>query len=465
MNQIVKAFILKHQLIQEGDHLFVAVSGGPDSVALIHYLWKHYKSRCELSVGHVEHGLRSEESKADLEFVRTLSEKLNLPFYCLEADVVKVKEEQRLSTQAAARKVRYEWFAEKMNEIQAQKLVFAHHGDDQIETMLMRQVRGSYDGLKGMPVKREFAKRELIRPFLCINKEDIYQYCQRNNLTYRIDSSNEEEEYQRNRYRKNVLPFLQSENPNVHVVFQRQSEWLNDDHRYLNELAKQKLTTIVQKKDVDEIVLSIERFQTVPITLQRRGLHLILNYLSVNIERDISSDHIESLIKFMNSKTPSGSLDLPKGLCVVKSYDDCIFSTKDQNNNEKILPEKLIAVPGMIKLDEGKITAEILDKKNGLSKDRSVFFADYHKLTFPLSVRSRQTGDRMTPVGMKGSKKLKDIFMDFKVPRFKRDDWPVVVDANGEIVWLPMLKRSNLALVSEETKKVFVLRYEVDDIP
>ncbi|WP_096186167.1 tRNA lysidine(34) synthetase TilS [Evansella halocellulosilytica] len=459
----VKSFILKHELVSKNDHIMIAVSGGPDSIALLHFFYHHYRGDCKLSVGHVEHGLRGSESVEDLHFVKQICSDLGVPFYSFRGDVAAVKEAKGVSTQEAAREVRYTWFYKKMDEISANKIAFGHHGDDQIETVMMRQVRGSYDGLKGMPVKRHIGNKQLIRPLLCLNKKQVIDYCDQNDLSYRIDSSNEKDDYQRNRFRNNVLPFIQSENPNAHTVFQKQSEWLTDDFQLLEQLAEKALHESLQKKDPQEVILCKERFLHIPISLQRRVLHLILNYLSVNVEREISSDHIEDLVTFIHKQNPSGSLHLPDGIRVRKSYDDCIFSDQSFMNKKKQLPLKKISVPGMIRLDQGKITAEIMKKGNQLSHEASVFLADYEKLVFPLYVRSRQSGDRISPIGMNGSKKIKDLFIDHKVPHSKRDEWPIITDENGNVLWVPSLKRSKHALIDENTEKILVLRYDLEN--
>lgn len=462
MNQTVELFIKRNELINKDDHIIVAVSGGPDSMALLYFFLEHPTYFRKLSVAHVEHGLRGETSIQDMAFVKAYCEQKGIPFYCHQPNVYEAKAKHGFSTQEAARYCRYEWFEKLMAEIGATKLALAHHGDDQIETILMRQVRGGVSGLRGIPVKRPYANGMIIRPLLCVSKQQILDYCQLENIPYKIDESNETEAYQRNRFRKHMLPFLKEENSKVHEVFQRQSEWFHEEDQYLQNLAKEEMEKVIVEKNDGEITLSIDRFSQVPLALQRRGLHLILNYLSQEAGTHVTMQHLELIIDMLKHGKPSSVLHLPKGILVEKRYKHCVFYCISKGVKVKSLHEKKIEIPGITYIGLGYLRATIVNKTDVSfgSKDEDVFYADMDKLKTPLFVRSRKQGDYFAPFGLDGTKKVKHIFIEKKVPKKKRDTWPIVVDCQDEILWLPHLRRSNKALIDQGTEKILVLTYE-----
>ncbi|WP_096441111.1 tRNA lysidine(34) synthetase TilS [Alteribacter populi] len=467
MKQTVDRFIDRNGLIKKGDTVLVATSGGPDSIGLLHYLLSKAETwHLDVYALHVEHGLRGESSIEDMTFVKQFCVENQIPYFIEQVDVRDYAKKHGLTTQAAARKCRYAYFEKKMKELNAQALAMGHHGDDQVETMVMRQVRGARDGLRGIPVRRSFTQGNIIRPFLCISKDDIIDYCSYNGLSYRVDESNNELNYTRNRFRHHVLPFLKQENPKVHERFQQQSEWLKEDGDYLLHLTEEKIAQAVLKKRSGEIVLSISDYLNMPIPLQRRGFHLILNYLSIDENQvETLSVHMNAFLDLLQHEHPSGSLNFPGDLFVRRSYDTCVLSVREkEEGSPKEKKAWQLSVPGIVPFNEGKITASVLQSSAKRNDNASMwsFAGKFHELPLPLTVRSRQKGDRISPIGMKGSKKVKDLFMDKKVPRHLRDRWPVVVDQKDRIIWIPGLARSSVALVTDQTQDVLFLKCELD---
>ncbi|MCE7791271.1 tRNA lysidine(34) synthetase TilS [Salipaludibacillus sp. CUR1] len=464
MKQAINSFISRHELINAGDHLLLAVSGGPDSMAMLHFFHKMKEDiPLIISVAHVDHGLRGEYSKKDAELVSSYCGRLNVPYYLYEADVKALKEKEGLSTQEAARTCRYKWFAGLMEKLGADKLVTAHHGDDQVETMLMRQIRGSLSGRKGIPVKRPFAEGWLVRPFLAVEKSDLEAYCERHGIPYNEDASNQTDLYLRNRIRNHVLSFVKEENPKVHEAFQWQSEVWAEEEMWLQSEAERFASGIITRREENETVISLPELKKIPNALQRRVIHLILNYLSIKNQLQIDRSHIESVIGLLKNSHPSALLHLPNHTVVEKSYDHLIFMINDSADFHRIdhfEPQEL-AIPGETELPLGKllITPDSPQADKNASED-SVWF-DMDKLTLPLIVRARLPGDRMSFFGSSGTKKLKDLFMEEKVPKRDRDLWPVVTDRQGKIVWVPLLKRSNEAVVDSESGRVIKLTYQI----
>ncbi len=454
--QDVERFIHKHDLIKHGDTLVIGVSGGPDSVALLHYLVS-IAPRLKLSIvaAHVDHSLRGKESAEDLAFVESYCEQEGIIFEASTVDVNAYKKERNLSTQVAARDCRYDFFRKVMEKHHASALALAHHGDDQIETMLMRQVHGSSSsGLTGMPVQRPFSTGKIIRPFLCVTKEHLVNYCKEHLLGYRLDPSNESNQYMRNRFRNHVLPFLKEENPNVHIRYQLYSERAQSDEAFLMDLAKRYLDEVIIDQNDKFVKMDNKAYDCLPIPLQRRVIHLILNYLYTG-NAPFSSIHIEDLRLMLDSEHPSASLNLPLELRAVKSYTTCYFSFETFLQPE---PYKYhLPLWGAVETPLGTITAvPVNDVPQHLTSDDLII----EEQLLPAVVRSRRPGDRIQPKGMIGTKKVKDIFIDRKIDRSERDVWPIVEDVMGHTIWVAGVTRSEKATLSAKKNQLVHVHYE-----
>ncbi|WP_026688676.1 tRNA lysidine(34) synthetase TilS [Alteribacter aurantiacus] len=468
MKRVVDQFVLRHQLLLPEKTVLVAVSGGPDSMALLHYVMekKEEMDLCVIAL-HAEHGLRGKESESDMSFVIERCRNYDIECVTEKLDVKAYVQEYGASVQEAARVCRYDFFERTMRAHDGDVLAMGHHGDDQIETMIMRQVRGAGAGLKGIPVKRTFAGGFLVRPFLNVSKENILAYCKEHRLPYQVDLSNEEDKYTRNRFRKRILPFFKEENPNVHERFQSQSEWLHEDEAFLTDLAKERLSDVILEQNEKQIRLSVKGFLDLPIPLQRRGFHLILNYLSIKDDHVPSlSVHKRAFMDLLVQEHPSGHLDLPGDLFVDRSYDHCLISTEaiTADIDEDML-EKRLPVPGMVMLKKGMIKASVSPYKPDHRRGLWVLQCNLLDLCLPLTVRSRKPGDRVFPKGMTGSKKMKDIFIDKKVPRHLRDTWPIVTDAKDRIVWVPGLVHTVYGSATSNIGEVLYMECELDDDP
>ncbi|MFP7737867.1 tRNA lysidine(34) synthetase TilS [Priestia aryabhattai] len=455
MEKQVNNFITKHQLLPAGSTVVVGVSGGPDSLALLHFLWslKEQKS-LTIIAAHVDHMFRGKESKQDMEYVQNYCKQLNIKCEAKQIDVTSYQKERKLSSQVAARECRYTFFTHVMKKHKANLLALGHHGDDQVETMLMRMVRGStMSGYAGMQPKRPYADGFIIRPFLAVTKEEINHYCELHELTPRIDPSNEKDSYTRNRFRHYVLPFLKQENATVHEKFQQFSENLHEDQAYLEELTTDVMNKVMRKKLKNEILIDRDCFLRIRKPLQRRGIQLILNYLYKEIPPTLSSTHVDTLVGFCKSEKPSGTLDFPNGLRIIRSYNDCLF-TFNEGNIEPY--EFIVPIPGVVELPNGhQLICEIHNKVEDI-KGNDIFLLDEAHDLKSLKVRTRKNGDKMRVKGMKGHKKVKDIFIDEKIPLHFRDHWPVVEDSQGTILWLPGLKKSAYELHTHKSRYVIL---------
>lgn len=443
MLQAVDRFIKKHELILKGQTIVVGVSGGPDSMALLHYLWNRRKGdRLTIIAAHVDHMLRGQQSEEDLFYVESYCQTHSIPFAGSRVDVASYKKEHGLtSTQTAARECRYRFYQNVMEQYQADTLALGHHGDDQTETVLMRMARGSSGAsVGGMKVKRPFANGKIIRPFLGITKDEIEHYCNVHKLSPRRDPSNEGDDYVRNRFRHHVLPFLKQENPSVHLRFQQISETFYEDETYIIGQAKRSLEAAVTEKKASSIEVSVAKFLDMPIPLQKRAITLILNYLYKQTPSSLSSLHKESFLTLLTSEHPSGRLDFPQGLQVIRSYGRCRlgFGKAEKQTGYR----KELDVPGILELPAGEIISEYKQEYPDGIKGKDVFVCDVNSVSLPIIVRTRQPGDRMVINRAGGTRKVKDIFIDHKLEREKRDAWPVLEDGEGNILWIPGVKHA-----------------------
>ncbi|WP_050613586.1 tRNA lysidine(34) synthetase TilS [Bacillus testis] len=432
--------IKKHQLLQKGESVLIGVSGGPDSLALLHFM-DSIKDRFSLRLGvaHVDHMFRGEESYLDYLFVKEWCERLAIPFYGIRIDVPAYMEQTGKSSQVAARECRYAHFEDIMKKHNIHKLVLGHHGDDQMETMLMRFTRGAAGSARaGIASKRSFPSYEVVRPFLWASRAEIDEYCRIHHLNPRLDESNDKLAYTRNRFRHRVLPFLKEENPKAHEHFQLFSEELLEDEAFLLSLAEEKLDKM-WVKGTNESKIDIPSFLQMSKPLQRRAIQLILNYLYFERHEELSAAHIESVINLFHHSHPSGEIHLPSNLKVRKSYDSCTFAFGEQVSEPYSFT---LHIPGELILPNGcMIKAHQFE--GGTAQGNDTFTLDPERTQLPLTVRTRKNGDRMKMKGLNGTRKVKDIFIDHKIPLADRALWPIVVDDNQEILWIPGLKKSN----------------------
>lgn len=456
----IKDFIEKHSLIQANDRIVFAVSGGPDSMAMLHYFVKNKSMyTIEIVVAHVDHMLRGEQSREDLAYVQSYCLKNGIPF---EATSIPIKEkmaQDRLGMQETARKYRYEFLREVMEKYHANKIAVAQHADDQIETILMRLTRGSSGVSRaGILSKRSFGKGMLIRPLLRVTKTEIEIYCEENDLHPRIDVSNEQLTYTRNRFRHQVLPFVKEENIRAHEHFQRFSEELNEDEQYLMGLAKEQMKKICKKLSKEEIIIEIPLLNSMPLPLQRRVIQLILNYLYYHKEVGLTALHMDSIQRILKGENPSAQLNFPKQLKIVRSYDECTFTYHVHKKSQAYMYE----------LNEGEectlpsganiqfLTEAISNQEEG----GQYMYIHPNEIQLPLIVRTRKPGDRIALKGMNGTKKVKDIFIDLKIPLQDRTSWPIITDQNGEILWVPGLKKSKYDCAKSKETVYYKLHYK-----
>ncbi|WP_100374399.1 tRNA lysidine(34) synthetase TilS [Bacillus sp. FJAT-45037] len=464
MMQDVHKFIKRHCLFDRTDVVIVAISGGPDSVALLSYLLKmHETFGIKVEAAHANHQLRGQEANDDETYVRQLCNEHGVHLHHTRLNVKEYAKNHQLNTQSAASQLRYNWFDQLLKESEGRAVVATgHHGDDQTETILMTLVRGVTPLTEtGIQAKRTLQHGDIVRPFLGITKAQIEHYCNKESLSPRHDSSNESMKYTRNRFRQHVMPFVKEENPVIHEHMQRYQEWQRDDQKFLEELAREALDTIITRKSEQSLTISIEATERLRFPLQRRVIHLILRYLYGKNSPSSTSIHIEQILQMLKRHEPSKELHLANGLFVYLSYDSCSFSTEPRKDDQQ--GRVLLPTQGKIEVMKGTFTSRYVAIEDMPREQKHMIFLDADKLKLPLSVRGVIAGDRILGRGMTGSKKVSRLFVDRKVRSSERGTWPVLVDQCGKVLWVPFLHRSRIASVNEQTRRVLVLVFAPND--
>lgn len=447
MEQKVLQWIKQNDLIPKNSNVAVGVSGGPDSLSLLHFL-HHYRKQLNIKVSAItiDHQLRSDISLEDVKFVEAFCEALNIPCYSRSVSVPKYQKKHALGTQMAARALRYQAFAEVMQEQNMSKLALGHHADDQIETVVMQVTKTTnLHNLTGIPVRRPLPFGEVVRPFLSITKQDIYRYGKKHNLTFRFDESNLEHTYMRNRIRQEVIPALEEENPNLATTMLQLVQHLKEDESFMMNEAKRLFTELIQTDaSSGEVRFSAQQFSAYPVSLQRRLYRITLDYLYEVIPEQITYKQEKSFLDLL-IQTGQKQLDFPGGCRIYKTYDEVVCTFSDNEVEMETPAEKLIhEVPNQVKLPNGDLlfVRELTDSMvQKAPESPHLFILPESFIKFPLTVRTRCPGDRMRYEGLEGSKKIKDIFIDEKVTQRRRKQWPILTNQSGTILWVVGLRK------------------------
>lgn len=440
--------ILAYRMIQPGDNVLVAVSGGPDSVALLSVLRAlSPELGITLAVAHLNHMLRGQQAEEDLQFVAELAARWGFPFFPGRIPVAKIAEEQGGSIQTVAREVRYRFLKDTAKLAGCQKIALGHNRDDQAETVLMHFLRGSgLRGLTGIPPVRDGI---FIRPLLRTSRQEIEAYLQTEGLPFRVDPSNLKTVYHRNELRLNVIPQLEKYNPALKETLARTAEALRADEELLTDLARQEYAALA-KTTGEEINFSLQAFAGLPASLKRRLVRLA-------VSSSLPYEHVEKVLLLAGRKFP-GRVQLPGGWWAERTYDTLRF-TKDSREEDCNPAGQVLSVPGETAFAGGVIKADWRERPANLPFNEREAYFDAGQVPLPLVVRSRRPGDVIRLFGAPGRRKVKEVLIDCKIPRGERDRIPVV-EAGGEILWLAGVRRSALYPVTPQTQTVLYLRWE-----
>ena len=428
-------------ILNEGDTIVLGCSGGPDSMALLDILIKIRKNK-NLSIvcAHVNHKVRR-ESEDEMTWLEGFCSKNNIIF---EKMIIKNYGDDNFHNEA--RNIRYNFFEELVYKYNARFLMTAHHGVDLVETILMRIVRGStLSGYAGFSMEVNKDGYDIIRPLVFVTKDDIMEYNKKNKILYMVDKSNFSDKYTRNRYRRVVLPFLKSEDKNVHLKFLKYSNNLLMCSDYLDLKTGEALKSLYLDKYID-----IEEYKKLDDIIQNEVINnLLLKFYQDDLllVSDVHTDLIKGLIY---SNRANSVIYLPNSVKVIKSYDKIYFERETAQ-----IDSYEIEILDYANLPNGK---NIKRLESASLNDNFYCRLSSSDVSLPLHVRTRKSGDKMKVKGLNGTKKIKDIFIDAKIPAGQRDLWPVVVDSKGVIVWLPGLKKSKFDVPKNKNCDI-ILKY------
>lgn len=458
----VKKTINKYCLLDPGDRVIVAVSGGPDSVCLLAALHAlSLELNITLHVAHLDHMVRGQESADEAEFVRRIAGMFSVPSTIEKIDVPLYCRERGLSLQAGAREVRYEFLQTVLSAQGARRIATGHTADDQAETLLLRLIRGAgVSALSGIPPVRG----AVIRPLIEISRDEIMAYLHSNKLDHVSDPSNAKPVYTRNRIRLELMPVLKQFNPRIVQVLAAEAGLLRDENDAA-EASLQSLSGDIIEKREDSVVLKREAFNRLPLAFRRRLVKQVIARHGI-LPETFSSVRIDEAITFMATAQTGRSMQLVPGSMLEREYDHLIV----RQETGPLHYSQLLAVPGITSMPDLGLEVEIRlqDIKEQQAQvgngpetgpfPSPIYFwqalFDYDKMHGPVKLRNRLPGDRFCPLGMAGkSKKIQDLFVDSKIPQRRRETLPLLA-AGDDIIWVVGLRTDERYRITADTSTV-----------
>lgn len=485
----VRRTIDRYGLLAGGGTVVVGVSGGPDSLCLLHILSRlRADYGIELHVAHLDHCIRGWESQEDAAFVARLAEDWGLPATIQARDVPRLARESKLAIEEAARQARYSFLAQVAQMVGARRIAVGHNADDQTETILMHWLRGSgLAGLRGMLPLTELGEMrleaawpdhppldlQLIRPLLETPRAQIEAYCLEHGLKPRFDRSNLDTTYYRNRLRHELIPYLESFNPGIREVLRRSAQVINDDYNFLRAELERVWPTVISLESRQAITFDLEKWRALPASLQRSTLREAIHRLRRSL-RNINWVHIENALLALRDKPAGTQVTLPQGLMLAIGYQD--FTIADEGYVPEVawpllLVESLpVIVPGVTELPDSSWCFEaVIFKREELSQDYLdnpnpwQAFLDYERVGSELVLRQRRSGDRFQPLGLGGHEKSLHTFMiDHRIPRSLRDFVPIVASPQ-HIVWVAGWRIDERVKITAKTERILYLAFRSVD--
>lgn len=454
----IRKTVKEHKLIEDGDKIIVAISGGPDSVSLLHALYR-LKDEYNIDIygAHLNHNFRGMDAQVDAQYVSKLCDDLNILCFVKSMDVPKYAKENSLSSEEAGRILRYDFFEEVAERVGASKIAVAHNKNDQAETVLMRLLRGT--GLQGLTAIH-LSRGKIIRPLLNVDRNSIEEYCKINKLSPKIDKTNLQSIYKRNKIRLELIPYLEENyNPNIIENLVNTADVLKCDFDFIEEESRDIYKELVYTESEKSLILPLEGIKKLHSALKSRVVRLAAEQL-VGRQEVLEYKHVQNVLELIEKGETGKRITLPLGLIAKIIYDNICFTTQEEES--KLFQYELpIEDRIYIKEIEGSFTVNVLERSEitEISRDKYRKCFDYDKVNNTLNVRNRREGDRFYPLGLTGSKKLKDFFIDYKVQRDDRDKIPLICDRD-EILWVVGFRISEKHKITDETTKILEVIFE-----
>ncbi|OGP88689.1 MAG: tRNA lysidine(34) synthetase TilS [Deltaproteobacteria bacterium RBG_19FT_COMBO_43_11] len=454
----VKETIEKYSLLNRGDKVIVALSGGSDSVALLAALVQ-IAPQMDLSliVAHINHKLRGEESDEDEKFCRNLSVKMGLVF--VSEKMNKTESHKGISPEDFYRRERYLFLNKVAKDNQAEKIALGHHLQDQAETVLLNLFRGSgLEGLKGILPMRD---GKFIRPLIEVSRKQIISFLNESGIAYRQDSSNENNKYLRNKIRRDLIPYLKKEfNPRVEDNLAQMAQILRREDEFVRQHVFQAMESPYIQRQPNRISLNIQYISKLHKAIRFRLFKALLESLNP-AKNGFSFIHIKSLEKLTHDQKSGKRISLPLSIVASREYENLILERKNIRP-EKIRYEYEMSVPGSVRVSERNINVrlQIVNRDYIDFKSDKKVYLDLNKIRKPLILRNRREGDWFEPLGMRGRQKIKALFIDRKIPRNERDRVMLIADGLS-VVWIENMHLSDRVKITAQTKNV--LEVEIID--
>lgn len=457
MYKKVLSYIRDNKLINPGDKVLVALSGGPDSVCLLNILFNLKEElKIELGAAHLNHMLRGKDAFEDEQYVIDICKEMNIECFTKQVNINEYSKKEKLSSEMAGRLVRYGFFDEIIKKHGYTKIATAHNANDQAETILFRLMRGTgLEGLGGIKVKRD----NIIRPILCLSRQEVEDYIDKNHLKPRIDKTNFEKIYNRNKIRLDMLPYIK-ENFNEDIVqtINRMASLLQKDNDFLEELSFNMYKKYCIEKD-EYFIIKEEVFSQGEVVVNRIIRNAITRFSKSHY--DFEMKHIYEIYNLAKSGTGK-VVDLPNKIYAENIYGDIYIKNKIEKesitydtNEISISREEL--EKGSFEFREFDFEFHIIDNdkkiKSNLKHSTFEKYFDFDKVQRDIIIRNRKDGDKITPLGMTGSKKIKDIFINMKIPKEQREIVPILCFDN-KISWIVGLRVSDEFKITADTKKI-----------
>jgi tRNA(Ile)-lysidine synthase len=460
----IKEAIEKNHLLDRGEKVIVAVSGGSDSVALLKALEMLSDAyRLSLIVAHINHGLR-DNAASEEQFVRGIAADMGFVFESKSLDIGSLRKGTGKCIEEISRKVRYDFLNYVANKHGAQKIALGHNRNDQTETVLMNFLRGSGPtGLKGMLPARDSV---YIRPLLCVTRNEIISFLEFHGLSFVTDASNTDPTYLRNRIRHSLIPELKARyNPNLEESINSMAEIMRVEDDYIKGVTGKILSDLGVAAAHGEISISIPDLVKYHQAIQRRIMKHVLERLTTNSQR-IGHIHVKAVLDLLYSDRPGAYVNLPCDIDVRREYNALVIVKRKKG--EKEIPRRRcndlryeVRLPGSVKMAElGKtMIFEFAESPIGVeSYGRKTAFMDYDRMALPLVIRTVRPGDRIQPLGMKGMKKIKSVFIDEKIPLRQRKEIPLLLDQDA-VIWIAGLRLSERVKITEKTRHILKVEF------
>jgi len=422
--------------------IVVGVSSGADSMALFHYLIENYKDK--IICVHINHKVRKQSDEEEI-FLKEYCKKLNITFECMT-----IESYNENNFENEARKKRYTFYEKILKKYNSKYLFLAHHADDLIETVLMKIVRGSningYAGIKKISNMKHYS---IIRPFLDYTKDELLEYINKNNIKYYNDITNIDIKYTRNRFRHNIIPELKKEDKNVHKKFLKYSNTLLEYNDYVLYEVENNIKKLYINNKLD-----IKKFNELHPFLKKNILYRILNDIYNNKENIVKEKHIKNILDIIKNPKPNLSLNLPNNLHIIKEYNYLIFNTnyiKDKDYKLELKNEITINNHNI------KIIKECDTNGNDICRLIS------KNIKLPLYIRNKKEGDYILGLGLNGKKKIKDVFIEKKLPIKERETYPILIDSDDNILWIPNMKKSKFNTKTNEKCDIIIKYCEKEE--